>query len=139
MTNKAIIAYRNIIRAARGMPSRTQRDYILLAARKQFEKGRYIIKEDDVKQALSIAEFQIETINVQAGAYKSKYDHFDLTESVEEKIEEGSKVYGTKSSLRLLIIILIYIYVYIMHTSSLLFFLYVIRSFHSLYIFTKET
>lgn len=82
----ALVLYRQILRAARGFPTATRREFVWRRARGEFEEARSLLDPEDINRALQLAGTQLQTLQVQA-PHQTKLqaampERFESTEEV---------------------------------------------------------
>ena len=61
----ALRLYRQILQAARGMPTPTRREFVWRRARCEFEESRSLCVAEEIQAALQLAGTQLQTLEVQ--------------------------------------------------------------------------
>ena len=61
----ALMLYRQILQAAKGMPTPTRREFVWRRARSEFEASRSLRSAEEIRSALQLAGTQLQTLEVQ--------------------------------------------------------------------------
>eukprot|EP00884_Botryococcus_braunii_P023546 jgi/Botrbrau1/9876/Bobra.0080s0011.1 len=58
--------YRDLLRAAKSMPTASRKRFVEVRSRQGFEEGRKLKSLEDIAEHVALAEFQLDTVREQA-------------------------------------------------------------------------
>ena len=80
------VLYRQILQAAKGMPTPTRREFVWRRARSEFEASRSLHSAEEIRAALQLAGTQLQTLEIQ-GPHLTK-----LQSAMPERFESAEAV-----------------------------------------------
>ena len=84
----ALMLYRQMLQAAKGMPTPTRREFVWRRARTEFEASRSLRSAEEIRSALQLAGTQLQTLEVQ-GPHLTK-----LQSAMPERFESADSAVG---------------------------------------------
>ncbi|GMH47038.1 hypothetical protein TL16_g07321 [Triparma laevis f. inornata] len=74
LRSRALSLYRGLFRASRHMPTANRVEFVRRRTRSEFMKNRDVVEPEEVKELLNLAEFQLESVDVQATHLKTIFE-----------------------------------------------------------------